>query len=243
MNTVYLRVELVRLLRNRRLLIFSVLMPSLLLFIIGNTTKGGDVNGVSATAYIMVSMGIYGAMTAAIGSGGTIAVERGLGWNRQLRLTPLNPGRYVLTKLLLALLLAIPPLLVTYAVGVLALDVRLSADVWAQVFLGSWLGAVPFAALGVVIGYVAKPDSVQQVSGLLYMLLAVFGGLWVPIEAMPHLMRVIADYTPAYWAGKVARGPLFHGELEARSVVVLLVWAVALGLLALRRFRTDTARA
>ena len=41
----------------------------------------------------MVSMGLFGSMSAAIGSGGTIAVERGLGWNRQLRLTPLQPRR------------------------------------------------------------------------------------------------------------------------------------------------------
>src|SRR5207253_2894327 len=85
--------------------------------------------------------------------------------------------------------------------------------------------------------------SVQQLSGLLNMLLAVFGGLWIPIEVMPHLMRTIANYTPVYWAAQVARGPLLHGELNLHAIAVLLAWAAALGAIAFRRFRLDTARA
>ncbi|HET6213149.1 MAG TPA: ABC transporter permease [Micromonosporaceae bacterium] len=243
MNLTYLSAEIRRLVRNKRILIFSVAMPAILLLIFGGLNKGETLNGVGVAAYTMVSMGLFGSMSAAMGSGGSIAVERGLGWNRQLRLTPLSPGGYVLTKVFLSLLMAVPPLVVVYLIGAIGLDVRLPASTWALVGLGSWLGALPFAALGVVIGYVAKPDSVQQVSGLLYMLLAAFGGLWVPVEVMPHLMRSIAEFTPAYWVGQVARSPLFHGGLSMRAVAVMLAWAVGLGLVALRRFRADTARA
>jgi ABC-2 type transport system permease protein len=242
-NATYLRMEIRRLLRNRRVLIFSMLMPAILILVFGSTATG-DLDGVSAKAYLMVSMGLFGSMSAAIGSGGSIAVERGLGWNRQLRLTPLNPGKYVLSKVILSLLMALPPLAIAYLLGGLALDVRLPAGTWLLVGLGSWLGALPFAALGVVIGYIARPDSVQQVSGLLYMLLAAFGGLWIPVEVMPHLMRSIAEFTPAYWVGQVARSPLFHhGQLSMHAVVVLLGWAAGLGLVALRRYQADTARA
>ncbi|MBX6358036.1 MAG: ABC transporter permease [Micromonosporaceae bacterium] len=243
MNLTYLRMEIRRLVRNRRLLVFSMLMPAILILVLGDTYTG-DIDGVSAKAYLMVSMGLLGSMSAAIGSGGTIAVERGLGWNRQLRLTPLNPGKYVLSKVVLSLVMALPPLVIAYLLGTLALGVRLPAGTWLLVGLGSWLGALPFAALGVVLGYLARPDSVQQVSGLLFMLLAAFGGLWVPVEIMPHLMRSIAEFTPAYWVGQVARGPLFHhGQLSLHALAILLAWAAGLGLVALRRFQADTARA
>jgi hypothetical protein len=44
--------------------------------------------------------------------------------------------------------------------------------------------------------------------------------------------------------GQVARSPLFHhGRLSLQALVVLLGWAAGLGLVALRRFRADTARA
>ena len=243
MNGTYLRLEIVRLLRNKRVLIFSVLMPAVLLLIFGGLYQRDLLNGVGAAAYLMVSMGLFGSMSAAIGSGGSIAVERGIGWNRQLRLTGLNPRDYLLTKVILSLMMALPPLLITYLIAVLALDVRLPGPTWLLIIAASWLGALPFAALGLVVGYLARPDSVQQLSGLLYMLLAAFGGIWVPVEQMPALMHRIAEWTPAYWVGQLARGPLFHTTLDPRAFGIILAWTAALGLVAVRRFRVDTARA
>jgi ABC-2 type transport system permease protein len=243
MNIAYLRTEIIRLIRNRRVLIFSMIMPGLLLLIIGGTNKNTHVGGIDVSAYIMVSMGLWGSMSAAIGSGGLIAVERGIGWNRQLRLTGLHPNAYVATKIALSLIMALPPILLTYVVGALALDVRMPAQTWVLIGALSWLGALPFAALGLVVGYLAKPDSVQQISALIYLLLALFGGIWIPVETMPSLMHHIAVWTPAYWVGQVARGPLFHTAFSMDSVGVVLLWTVVLGAIGLRRFRADTARA
>ena len=243
MNATYLRLEVVRMVRNRRLIIFSLLMPAVLLLIFGGLYKQDSLNGVGAAAYLMVSMGLFGSMSAAIGSGGSIAVERGIGWNRQLRLTPLRPVNYLLTKVVLSLVMALPPILITYAVGAVTLDVRLPAQTWLLIAAGSWLGALPFAALGLVIGYIAKPDSVQQISGLLYMLLAAFGGIWVPVEQMPDLMHRIAEWTPTYWVGQIARSPLFHQAWTMHEVWMLALWTVVFSLVAVRRFRRDTARA
>jgi len=243
MNATYLRVETIRMLRNKRVIIFSVLMPAVLLLIFGGLYKTESLNGVGAAAYLMVSMGLFGSMTAATSAGGSIAVERGIGWNRQLRLTPLPPPAYILTKVVLSVLLALPPLLITWVIGAATLDVRLSTKTWLLITLGAWLGAIPFAALGLVIGYVAKPDSVQQISGLLFMLLAAFGGIWVPVEQMPSLMRRIAEWTPAYWTGQVARGPLFHASLDLRAIWIMVGWTAMFAVIALRRFRVDTARA
>jgi len=243
MNANYLRIEILRIFRNRRALVFSILMPALLLGIFGSLYKNESLNGAAASAYLMVSMGLFGSMTAAIGSGGTIAVERGIGWNRQLRLTPLRPATYALTKVVVALILALPPLLVTYVIGIFGLGVRLPMHTWLLVAVISWLGALPFAALGLLIGYLAKPDSVQPISGLLYMVLAAFGGIWVPAESMPDTMRNIAEWTPAYWVGQAARSPLFHQSVQARAVEMVLVWTVVLAAVALARFRRDTARA
>jgi len=244
MSLAYLRTEIIRLSRNRRVLLFSLLMPALLLGIIGGTNKNsGSLDGVTVAEYIMVSMGLFGSMTAAIGSGGGIALERSIGWNRQLRLTGLNPNGYVATKLLLSIVMALPPIIVTYLVGAIGLGVRLPALTWLEIGALSWMGALPFAAIGLVVGYLAKPDSVQQLSGLLYLLLALFGGIWIPVETMPSVMKQIAQWTPTYWVGQVARGPLFHSSFDIRAVEMVLLWTVVLGFIGLRRFRADTARA
>jgi ABC-2 type transport system permease protein len=239
-NLVYMRLEAVRLFRNKRVVIFSTLMPAVLVLIIGGVSVGGDAD---AKQYVMVSMALFGAMSAAIASGGSIAVERGLGWNRTLRLTPLSPAAYVLNKVLLALLVGVLPVLITFAVAAAGLHVRLTAAEWVLCFAGAWLSSLPFAALGVLIGYLAEPDSVQQVSALLNLTLAAFGGLWVPVSLMPGALQAVAKLTPSYWTGEVARSPLEHGHVDGRAIAVLAGWTVVLALVALRRFRVDTARA
>jgi ABC-2 type transport system permease protein len=242
-NVTYLRMEITRLLRNRRVLIFSMLMPALLLIVLGGLYKKDTLDGANVAAYLMVSMGLFGSMSGAIGSGGTIAVERGIGWNRQLRLTPLQPRSYLVTKVILSMIMALPPLLISFLIGATYLGVRLPATTWLAIGAGAWIGALPMAALGLVIGYIAKPDSVQQVSGLLYMVMALFGGIWVPAEQMPSLMRNIGEWTPVYWIGQVARSPLFHQSVSLHAIWVLAAWTAVLGFIAVRRFRADTARA
>lgn len=240
---VYLRSELRRTLRNRRVLVLSVLTPVVLLLVYGQLERG-SINGADTAAYLMVSMAVFGAMSAAIGTGGQIATERGLGWNRTLRLTPLSPNRYVLVKVMLSMALAVLPIAAVFAIGAGVDRVRLSAATWALVALGCWAGALPFAALGLVIGYVARPDSVQQIGGLLYLLLSLFGGLWIPVEAMPRLMRAISEWTPAYWVSQMARAPIFPGNtVDWHTVLVVGLWTAGLAVIALRRFRQDTARA
>jgi ABC-2 type transport system permease protein len=244
MNTDYLLFDIKRTARNRRVLIFSILMPLGLFLVFGMNLKGQHMDdGMSAAAYVMISMAMFGSMSAAMSIGGAIAIERDGGWNRTLRLTPLKPQSYILSKILLSLLLAVPPIVVVYLTAVLGADVRMWAANWATVTLAAWLGALPFAGLGLIIGYVAKPDSVQPISGLMTILVAAFGGLWVPIDNMPSLMKHIAELTPAYWTGLTARSPLTHTGFDSHALLVVLAWTVGLGLIGLRRFRADTARA
>ena len=104
-NVVYARYELLRLWRNKRFFIFSLGFPLALFLVIGGSNKGTmiDLPGglkIDFALYYMVGMAGYGAMIAAISGGARIAAERSVGWNRQLRLTPLTPRAYFRTKVL-----------------------------------------------------------------------------------------------------------------------------------------------
>lgn len=242
MSLTYLRLEILRVLRNKRTIIFSLLLPGVLLVSLGSVYKGTTEAGVSALSYLMVSMGVFGTLSTATGISGAIAVERGAGWNRQLRLTPMNPVKYVISKVALSLITVLPTIALVYAIGV-AMGVRLPAAVWFGCAFGTWLSALPFAALGLVIGYLSKPDSIQPISAAVFFLLALVGGLWIPIENMPTWEQHIAKFTPSYWAVDEAHAALEHGHLSGTGVLVLLIWALALGLIGFRRFQADTARA
>jgi ABC-2 type transport system permease protein len=241
-NPTYLLMELRSTVRNPRFLIFTLILPVALFLVFGHAGNGGTVDGIGAITYLMVGMALFGGMSAALSSGVRIAVERSIGWNRLLRLTPLRPATYVVAKAGLALLAALPAMLAVYGLGLLAMHVHLAARLWAEVALLSWVALVPFAVLGIVIGYVATADTAQPVTGTLFLVLSMLGGMWFPISQLPHGLQEIAHATPSYWLFQVARSSLAGGGLDRHAVVVLAAWTVGLAAVAVRRFRSATTR-
>jgi hypothetical protein len=108
----YLRLELLRTLRDRRWLIMTVAMPvGLYLLFSGVFGNQPPTNGLTVDVGIMVSMAAFGAMGAVLAaSGPRIAQERGNGWLRQLAITPIAPRSQLLAKVMAAMTLGLPAL-------------------------------------------------------------------------------------------------------------------------------------
>ena len=241
-NTTVLLLEIRRVLRNRRTLIFILVMPAVFFLLFGLPHKKESLaNGASATAYIMISLAVYGAMVATTSGGGMVAVERALGWSRQLRLTPLRPAAYVATKVVTAMTLGLLAVVVEFAVGA-ASGVRMPAHVWLLSGLAAWIGSLVFAAFGLFIGYLAPAENVMQFLGPILAILAMFGGLFVPLEVLPQVMQQIAKFTPVYGVGEIARSPLTGSGFTAAAVANVVLWTALFGFGAARLFRRDTHR-
>lgn len=241
MTSRYLLLEVRRAYRNRRFLIFTIIFPVGLFLVYSSMYSGGKTGGVGTHAYLMASMAAFGAMVAALSSGTRIAVERDSGWNRQLRLTPLRPSSYLVGKAVVGMLVALPAIILVYAAGALVEGVDLGGIQWLGSAVGLWLGVLPFAMLGIVIGYLASPESSQPIFAICFMGLSLFGGLWIPVEVLPETMAQIAQILPSYWLGLIARSPLGDG-LDWVAVPVLAGWTVLLALVVAWRYRADTAR-
>ena len=134
MNATYLRFEFARLFRNRQNFIFSLIFPLVLFLLIGGPNRHKIVVGdVTYARFYMAGMIGFGTLAAVLAGGARIAMERQIGWNRQLRLTPLTPRAYLRTKVLTSYLLAVISMLLVTAAA-LALGVKFS--------LGDWLTTV-----------------------------------------------------------------------------------------------------
>ena len=129
MNATYTQYELLRLVRNKRAFIFSLIFPLALFIVIGGTNKNQTLDlgpvSIDFLTYYMVSMAGYGAMIAAISGGARIAAERTVGWNRQLRLTPLKVRSYFRTKVITSYAMALTSIALLYVAGI-AYGVRIS---------------------------------------------------------------------------------------------------------------------
>ncbi|RNL63678.1 ABC transporter permease [Nocardioides marmoriginsengisoli] len=242
-NVTVLTIELRRLLRNRRTIIFTLIMPVLLYLIIGsNASYANDREGSgNVSAYILISMAAYGAVLAATSGGAMVANERALGWSRQLRLTPLSPVAYILTKALVSLLLGLASVLAVNVVGVINGKAEMPTHVWIAAGLIAWLGSIVFSAFGLFMGYLLPSENVMQVLGPVLAGLAALGGLWFPIEPGTVLGHISAC-TPIYGLAYLARWPLYGGAPHLVWVLNLLFWLVVFVGGAAWRMSKDTAR-
>jgi ABC-2 type transport system permease protein len=180
-------------------------------------------------------------MIATTAGGASVAVERAVGWSRQLRLTPLNPGAYVVIKVLTAMVLGALSVAIVFAVGALG-GAHMPGWAWVVSGLVAWVCALVFAAFGLFMGYLLPSENVMQILGPVLALLAFFGGLFVPLSILGSGFRTLAEYTPAYGVGVLARAPLTGDAVTAGAVLNVVLWTLLFAAGAVWRFRRDTAR-
>jgi ABC-2 type transport system permease protein len=239
----YLRLELLRTLRNARFFVFSLVFPVVLyLLLAGTAGHQADFgsSGISAQQYYMAGLVSFGTMAAVLAGGARIAAERQVGWNRQLRLTPLSVRTYLRTKVVSGYLLALISIVLLYVCGI-AYGVRMPVDKWLQMTGLILVALIPFAILGIALGHLLTVDSMGPAMGGITALFAFLGGTWFPITGSGFLPTV-AQALPAYWlvqAGRVGEG----GDVwSSKGWTVIACWALACAFVAARAYRRDTRR-
>jgi ABC-2 type transport system permease protein len=242
-SVAYTRYELLRAFRNKRFFLFSLAFP-LLLYIITAGPSRDETNlqgtGLSAPLYFMVSMASWGTMTAMLGTGARIAGEREVGWNRQLRISPLTAFSYLRAKVAISYLMAGLSIGLLYSAGVV-LGVRLPATEWLGMTGLILVGLVPFAAAGILLGHKLNTDTIGPVLGGGTAILALVSGTWFPVDKSGFLHDIAVDL-PSYWLVQANRVALGGDGWPLRGWVVVAVWSAVLTVLAARAYRADTGR-
>ncbi|MFI5930568.1 ABC transporter permease [Actinoplanes sp. NPDC051494] len=235
--------ELRRLVRNRRTVIFTLVMPAVFYLLFGSSADYREqrVGGGNLAGFVLVSMAVYGAMLATTSGGAMVSVERAAGWSRQLRLTPLQPGAYIAVKLVLAMIIGLVSVVVAFTVGAVA-GARLPATAWVACGVLAWVCALVFAAFGLFMGYLLPSENVMQILGPGLAVLSFAGGLFVPVDQLGTTFARIAAFTPVYGVGQIARYPLTHEGNLWLAALNVAVWTALFAAGAMWRFRKDTAR-
>ncbi len=128
----------------------------------------------------MVGLASFGTMSAMLSCGARIAGERAVGWNRQLRISPLSPRAYFRAKVVTA---------TRWRCSASRCSTRRAHRSASACRRGEWfemtglilVGLIPFAALGITLGHMLTPDSIGPAMGGGVSLLALLGGTWFPL--------------------------------------------------------------
>jgi ABC-2 type transport system permease protein len=239
----YTRLEVLRTFRSRRFFIFSLVFPFAMYLLLAAPNRDQTDfldSGVSAPLYYMVGLISFGTMVAVSAGGARIAAERSVGWNRQLRLTPLSVPAYFRTKILTGYLMAGLSIVLLYAAG-MALGVRMPVERWLEMTGLILVALIPFAILGIALGHLLTVDSLGPALGGITALFAFLGGSWFPITGSGWLPEV-ARWIPSYWLVKAGHVGVGGEAWGARGWLVVALWSAVLAVVAARAYRRDTER-
>jgi ABC-2 type transport system permease protein len=237
-----LRFELVRTLRNVRFLVMLIAFPVLIYLIYAK--QHGMSQGLTVATLLLVSMAVYSGMGSAMfASGPQLARERQNGWMRQLRISPISTRGWFAAKLVQAILMIVPGLAVLLVLALTYGHVHLAAARLGMLAAVLVLGAIPFCALGLVIGLMFDSQTAQVAQMITLLVLAFLGGIFIQWSSLPHGMQLIGKALPSYHLAQLGWNAAAGRPLDMADVAVLAAWTAGLGLIAARRWRNESTTA
>ena len=234
----YLWLEAKRQWRDRQALLFRLGLPTAVyLILVGVQDQPGRAN-----TGRMVALAALGAVISGLAAGPSLGEERGNGWLRQLRVTPLRSGVAVAAKVVVAMSFALPAIALVAAASSLTDHVALGWARWAQLVGLMWLATTPIAALGALLGLTFAAEAAQGATNLAFLVLWLLGGIFTPPDRLPDALAAVARALPSYGVIQVGQGAAGGDLIPGSAVAVLAAWTLAAGALAALAWRRVLAR-
>ncbi len=150
-----------------------------------------------------------------------IAAERGSPWEVYLRTLPVGVATRLAARLLSAALFAVAAAALVIVTAQLLTDVSLAASRWLLLGTALLAGVVPFALLGIALGYLVPQRAALPIANLLYLVLSYAGGLWVRPAALPEFVRSLSPCLPTRALADLL-GNVVYGNASAATPWVSL---------------------
>ncbi len=187
--------------------------------------------------------GILAILVTAIGmfmSGMNLVREKEIGTIEQLNVTPIKKYHFIIGKLVPFWVIAVFDLFLGLVIAFLLFDLPFVGSFWV-LFLITSVYLIGILGLGLFISTVTNTQQqVMFMSFFFMMLFILMGGIFTPVESMPHWAQMIDRINPIYYFMKVIRmivlkGSGFYDLLE--EFISLLVLGIIFLSLAIWRYR------
>ncbi len=242
---VQIKADLLALLRNPSSLIPTLLFPLMFWTFFGLPNARQTQDGFNVGAYILASFAMYSVIqTVLFNLTISIATERASGWYKFQRTTPARVWLLFTSKLVTVLLLALFAVSVLLIYGSITGGVSLPLGTWLSLIARVMLGVLPFAALSVMIGYLARgAQTASPIVNLVFFPMSFASGLFIPLPSLPKVVQDIAPFLPAYHGGQLARVAVGvpSAQPELTHVIWLLGFTALFLILAVWAYKRDEA--
>ena len=216
--------EFLRVLRTPAFAVPTLLFPPMFYLLFGLILNRDSAN---AAHYLFATYSVFGVMGPGLfGFGVGMAIERERGWLALKRVAPMPAGAYLLAKMAMAMMFA---MIIYFVLALMARflgSVQLAAWQWLVLCIIAVFGALPFCALGLLIGSRINASAAPAIVNFIYLPMAFLSGLWMPLSLLPAFFAQIAPLWPAYHLSQLALATIGRGDGSAAlpHVTVIVVF-------------------
>jgi ABC-2 type transport system permease protein len=218
--------ELRGIVREPTALFFSIIMPVAFFTLFASIFGGGNPG-------MLATFGTFGVLGVALMNPGVrIAQDRELGWLRAKRVSAVPIGVTLAAKVAAVLPYAIGVLLAMTLAAGLTGSLTASPIQVVRLIAVQLLGALPFALLGLAVGFRAGSNAAVAILNAILMPMSVLSGLWMPLAILPAFFGTVAPFLPTYHLAAIATAQLNGGPVLGHVLVLVGVTAVTAALAA-----------
>ena len=194
------RYEFLKMLRAKAFS-FSVIGFPVMFYLIFGVTN----HHIEYARYLLASYSCFGMFGSALfGLGAGVAIERAQGWLELKQASPMPRIAYLIAKTITCATIALITVGILLALGLTLGGVTMTPLEVVKLIGVTMAGAVPFAAMGLLISFILPPNAGPGMINIIYLPMSFASGLWMPIEILPHWIQRIAPALPTFHYAQLA---------------------------------------
>lgn len=227
-------------LRDRSVLFFNYLFPTIFFFAFAELFHAGAGAGVAYFVSTVLVMGILG--NGLWGAGMRSVQEREANILRRFKVTPISPLPILAAAMLSGWLLYVPVIVIMVALAHFLYAMPLPQN-WLSLFVLASLGVCAFRGIGLILAAVTNTmqEAVVAVQ-IVYMPMLFLSGATIPAALLPRWAQTMAQFMPASYLVTGFQGIFFRNQNlmdNAVAVGALLVTTLLGTFLAMQLFRWE----
>lgn len=202
------RYEFTRLLRTRAFSLSVIGLPVMFYLLFGVANRH-----TFFARYLMASYSCMGVVSACLfGVGMGIALDRVQGWLELKQASPMPAAAYLCAKMISCAAFALIIIALLLALGVTLGGATLTAGECLRLTGVILAGSLPFSAMGLVVSLLVPASAGPGILNMIYLPMCFISGFWIPMNMLPHWVRIIAPALPTYHLGQVSLHILGYAE-------------------------------
>ena len=198
------------------------------IFGLGQEYSNIDLGETTIAGSIMCNMCQYSVVFVAACITARIGTEQATGWTRQIALTPITSRLYGTGRVIATAISCLAMTIITYSYG-FATGVRMSAKALILSLGVLVISALFGAVFGLLTGLLIPSDAAQGIVGGGSSLIAIFSGMFTPLEQMGAFVQKLGEFMPMWGYNQLLQATFNNQTILGWKIYLnIAVWTVLL---------------